>query len=460
MNATEKQTESPTYAAVAARNGSSGHKIAIDSGNERIIAGRPARIVPRVVIVGCGFGGLNAARTLAGKGADVTIIDRNNYHGFWPLLYQVATAGIEPESIAYPVRAIFREWRNVHFLMLTVRGVDFDNRRVQTNGGDVPYDYLVLAAGSSNNYFGNNSLAEHSIGLKDINEAERLRNRLLHAFEQAIGEEDPEKRRALLTFAIIGGGPTGVELAGAIAELIRHVLRKDYPMLDMTEARVVLVEATGYILAAFPEVLQASARDTLQNMGVEVRLESPVEAIGPGELTFKDGTTLKANVVVWAAGVRASMLADGLGEEQAKGGRVKVTRELHVPHRPEVFVIGDMAYLEGYKGGQAYPMVAQVAIQQGKRAARNILNSIAGRRMRPFFYLDEGIMATIGRRSAVLDAFGIRLSGRVAWFGWLLIHIMYLIGFRNRLIVLVNWAYNYFTHERGVRLITDEECED
>ncbi|HEX5688455.1 MAG TPA: NAD(P)/FAD-dependent oxidoreductase [Roseiflexaceae bacterium] len=412
---------------------------------------------PRVAIVGAGFGGLHAARALAGDDVDVLVLDRNNYHGFWPLLYQVATAGLESESIAYPVRAILRKYKNVAFEMVEVRGVDFERRQVLTDGEPIGYDYLVLAAGSANNYFGNDALAKETYGLKDLNDAERLRNRVLSAFERAVREPDAERRKALLTFVIVGGGPTGVELAGAFAELIRHVLRKDYPMLDIAQARVLLVEASDRVLASFPSSLQRSALKRLQKMGVEVRLQTAVDTVAGEHVQFKNGTTIEAGAVVWAAGVRAADLADALGVKQARGARVAVETTLQVPERPEVFVVGDMAYLEGYQGGGAYPMVAQVAMQMGKRAGRNILAQLHGQPMRDFRYFDKGQMATIGRRAAVLDAFGVRLGGLLAWLGWLFIHLMYLVGFRNRVIVLANWAYNYFTYDRGVRLITSED---
>ncbi|MDQ3930009.1 MAG: NAD(P)/FAD-dependent oxidoreductase [Chloroflexota bacterium] len=414
---------------------------------------------PRVLVVGAGFGGLNAARTLEDTGVDVMVLDCNNYHGFWPLLYQVATAGIESEAIAYPVRGVFRGHNNIRFRMSTVTGVDLARKVVLTENLPIAYDYLILAAGSANNYFGNNELAKHTFGLKDIDEAEHLRNRLLYSYEQAAIEVDPKRRQELMTFVIVGGGPTGVELSGAISELIHLVFRKDYPGLDLSRSRVILVEATDKVLASFPESLQQAARRDLKERRVELRLNSKVQSVENGVVTFEDGSTIKAAAVVWAAGVRGSHLGDTLGVETGKGGRVKVTPQLHVPGHPEVFVVGDMSYLEGYKGGQAYPMVAQVAIQQGKHAARNILAQVARQPMRPFRYFDYGSMATIGRRSAVFDAFGVRLSGRVAWFGWLFVHILYLIGFRNRVIVLTNWAYNYFAAERAVRLITGKDLE-
>jgi NADH dehydrogenase len=414
---------------------------------------------PRVVVVGAGFGGLNVAAGLARANVDVVVLDRHNYHGFWPLLYQVATAGLEPASIAYPARAILRKYPNAHFLMTEVSGVDFERKLVLSGDQALPYDYLVLAAGSANNYFGDTALAANTFGMKDLDEAEQLRNQVLRAFERAVIEPDPARRAALLTFVIVGGGPTGVELAGAFAELIRHVLRKDYPMLDISEARVLLVEAGERILISFPERLQRSARKRLENMGVEVKLRTAVAAVDGERVSFKDGTTLESSTVVWAAGVRAAELVDALGLTLGRGARVKITPELNLPERPEVFVIGDMAYLESYKGSQPYPMVAQVAMQMGKQAARNILAQIDGRPLRAFHYLDKGQMATIGRRAAVFDAFGIRMAGFFAWIGWLFIHLIYLIGFRNRLVVLTNWAYSYFTYDRAVRLISGAERE-
>lgn len=414
----------------------------------------------RVVIVGAGFGGLAAARMLAKAPVDVLLINRTNYHGFWPLLYQVATAGLEPESIAYPVRAILRRYRNANFLLAEVTGVDFGRRLVQTNTGPVSYDYLILAAGSTTNFFGNERIARYTMGMKDLNEAQRLRNHVLLCCEHAAAESDPNRRAALLTFAVVGGGPTGVELAGAFVELIRHVIRHDYPMLDVQQARVVLIEATGHILASFPESLQRAALQRLQRMGVEARLNAPVADADPHGLNFRDGSRLDAETVVWAAGVRGAPLADALGVTLGRGARVVVTPELTLPDDQRVFVIGDMAYLEGYRPGVAYPMVAPVAIQMGEHAARNIVAQINDQPMQPFRYVDKGQMATIGRSAAVLDAFGIRLSGWPAWAGWLFVHLMALVGFRNRALVLLNWAYSYFTYDRGVRLIFGVGAEE
>jgi NADH dehydrogenase len=418
---------------------------------DRTVTERRAR--PRVVIVGAGFGGLAAARELADADVDVLMINRTNYHGFWPLLYQVATAGLEPESIAYPVRAILRRYRNADFLLAEVNGVDFGQRAVLTDVGPVMYDYLVLAAGSTTNFFGNERFERYTLGMKDLDEAQRLRNHILTCFEHAVAETDPARRAALLTFVVVGGGPTGVELAGAFIELIRHVMRKDYPMLDVCQAHVVLVEATDRVLATFPESLQRAALDRLRRMGVDVRLSAPVADTRPGVLVFKDGTELAAETIVWAAGVRASPLAEALGVTLGRGARVKVEPTLTLPGHPEVFVIGDMAYLEGYRPGVPYPMVAPVAIQMGEQAARNIIARTRRNPMKPFRYFDKGQMATIGRSAAVLDAFGIQLTGWPAWVGWLFVHLMELVGFRNRALVLLNWAYSYFTYDRGVRLI-------
>ncbi|NTW00789.1 MAG: NAD(P)/FAD-dependent oxidoreductase [Oscillochloris sp.] len=415
---------------------------------------------PRVLIIGAGFGGINAARTLANKDVDVLMIDRNNYHGFWPLLYQVATAGLEPESVAYPVRAIVRSFSNVSFMMAEVSQIDFATKLVHTPTIALPYDYLIIAAGSANNFFGNDKLAEHTYGLKDIDDAERLRNKVLSNFEYAVSEQNPAIRRQLMTLVIVGGGPTGVELAGAFIELISHVLLRDYPMLDISEARVVLVEASDHVLATFPDVLRQSAQRRLEKMGVEVLLKTHVATVDEQGVTFSDGSHMETGVVVWAAGVRAAHLVDTLGIKLVRSARIPVEPTLNLAEYPEVFVVGDVAYLEGYKPGVAYPMVAPVAIQMAERAAKNILAKTNRRPMKPFTYFDKGNMATIGRRGAVLDAFGIRLTGFLAWMGWLVVHLLFLIGFRNRVIVMLNWAYSYFTYDRGVRLITGLKPDD
>lgn len=417
-------------------------------------------IRPRVVVVGAGFGGLSVVQQLANKDVEVLLVDKNNYHGFWPLLYQVATAGLEPESIAYPVRAIIRKYRNVNFLLAEVRGVDFENRRLLTDFAPIEYDYLVLAAGSANNYFGNDSLADTTIGLKDVTDALRLRNRVLLSFEAAVRETDPERRKALMTFVVVGGGPTGVELAGAFTELIRHVFYKEYPTLRAFPSRVVLLEASKTILSNFSDSLQKKAIERLKKMGVEVRLNVPLDTVEGMTVKLKDGSTIEASTVVWSAGIRGALLNDVLGVKLGRGFRVPVTPTLNLPDHPEVFCIGDMAYLEGYKPKVPYPQVAPVAMQQGERAAENILAHIRNAPTKKFRYFDKGSMATIGRRAAVLEAFGIRLTGYLAWVGWLFVHLITLIGFRNRLVVLTNWIYNYFTYDRAARLVLEVRRDD
>ena len=421
---------------------------------------------PRVVIIGAGFGGLSSVRALGDKDVDVLVIDRNNYHGFWPLLYQVATAGLEPESVAYPVRAIIRRYSNVSFMMAEVIQIDPVAKLVYTSTTALPYDYLIIAAGSANNYFGNDTLSEHTFGLKDVEDAELLRNTVLANFEYAVSEADPQIRQRLMTLVVVGGGPTGVELAGAFVELVNHVLVHDYPMLDIREARVVLVEAGATILASFSPDLQADALSRLRKMGVEVRLHTAVASVEQDRVSFADGSSMDAAVVVWAAGVKGAPLAETLEVQLARGGRIPVRSTLNLVDYPEIFAVGDIAYLEDPRarrhgrGPIPFAMVAPVAVQMGALAARNILAYRYRRELRSFSYFDKGNMATIGRRSAVLDAFGVRLTGYFAWVGWLVVHLMFLVGFRNRVVVFLNWAYSYVTYDRGLRLITGYKPEE
>jgi NADH dehydrogenase len=421
---------------------------------------------PRVVIIGAGFGGLSSVRALGGKDVDVLVIDRNNYHGFWPLLYQVATAGLEPESVAYPVRAIIRRYSNVSFMMAEVIRIDPVAKLVYTSTTALPYDYLIIAAGSANNYFGNDTLSEHTFGLKDVEDAELLRNTVLANFEYAVSEADPQVRQRLMTLVVVGGGPTGVELAGAFVELVNHVLVHDYPMLDIREARVVLVEAGATVLSSFAPDLQGNALSRLRKMGVEVRLNTVVASVEQKSVSFADGSSLDAAVVVWAAGVKGAPLAETLGVQLARGGRIPVRSTLNLEDYPEIFAVGDIAYLENprvrrqSRGPTPFAMVAPVAVQMGALAARNILAYRYRRELRSFSYFDKGNMATIGRRSAVLEAFGIRLVGYLAWVGWLVVHLMFLVGFRNRVVVFLNWAYSYITYDRGLRLITGYKPEE
>jgi NADH dehydrogenase len=414
---------------------------------------------PRVVVVGAGFGGLYAAKALVGKPLDVLVIDRNNYHTFAPLLYQVATSGLEPEEIAAPVRSIIRRGGNVSYLMGEVTRVNAEEQcvYVRQDGAEQPqrYDYLILAPGSVTSFFGLADVQAHAFGLKSLKEAIRLRNHVLSMFERAAGEPDEARRAALLTFVIVGGGPTGLELSGALSELFQQVLRKDYPKLDVRkEARVILIEATDRLLAPFPEPLQRSARRQVERIGVEVMLNKTVAQATDEAVVLKDGTVIPTHTIIWAAGVQAAELAglDGIAE-RTRGRRVRVLPTLQLPNHPNVFVIGDAAYLADEKGA-AYPQLAPVAMQMGRLAAANILALIEGKPLKPFHYSDRGIMATIGRSAAVAWVFNrIQLSGFIAWLAWLGLHLLYLIGFRNRANVLVNWAWNWWTWERGVRII-------
>jgi len=405
-----------------------------------------------VVIVGAGFAGLNAARALRRAPVQVVLVDRNNYHLFQPLLYQVATAGLEPEEIARPARAILRGQKNFDFRMVDVTRVDFAARRLETTGGPISYDFLVLAPGGETNFFGLESMQRHGLGLKDIPDAIAIRNHVLTCFEQAMLEPDPEKRRTLLTFIVVGGGPTGVEMAGALSELIRLVLVKDYPRLNIKDVRILLLEATDKLLAALPERLREAAVKTLWRKWIDVRFGAQVADYDGTQIRLKSGEIIPAQTVIWAAGVRASSLNATLGLPASRQGRIAVEPTLQVTAHPEVFIIGDAAYRE--HNGEPLPMVAPVAIQMGRFVARNIKRQLRGQPLELFHYRDQGTLATIGRNAAVANVYGIKASGFVAWVMWLGIHIIQLIGFRNKLFVLINWAWDYFFYERAARLIT------
>jgi len=412
----------------------------------------PVGARPSVVIVGAGFGGLRVARGLSRAPVDVIIIDRHNYHTFVPLLYQVATAGLEPEAIAQPVRRILRGFPNLRFRLSTVTGVDLTRRVVTTDSGEMRYDYLVLAAGSATSYFGLDSVAQVTSALRDLDDAEGLRDQVLGAFEAASAEEDPDRRRQLLTLIVVGGGPTGVELAGALAELRRHVLPHDYPDLDLTCARILLLEATDRILPGMPPDLQAKALAQLSELGVEICLRAPVAGADANSVSLSSGEMIPAGAVMWVAGMRAPPLAEAMLTAKDSGGRLVVSETLHLPGHPEVYAIGDMAHV-GDPETRPHPMLAPVAIQQGALVAENILRSLASKPPKRFVYKDRGTMVTIGRNAAVAHIFGLRLSGFIAWLIWLTVHLVWLIGFRNRMLVLVNWAWNYLTYDRAVRLI-------
>ena len=406
---------------------------------------------PRVVIAGAGFGGLTCARALKKAPVDVLLVDRNNYHLFTPLLYQVASAVLDPGEIARPVRQLIRPLHNADFLLARVTGADFEQRQLLTDHGPLAYDYLVLASGSQSDYFGNASLARHAFGLKDLDEGLAVRNRVLMRFEEARWTDDRERRRTLLTFAVVGGGPTGVEMAGALAELTRLVLSKDYRDLDLGLVRVVLLEAAGFVLAPFAEPLREAARRSLVKKGVEVLLKAKVADVTPGSIRLADGHEIPASTVIWTAGVRASEVGSVLGLSLGRQARVQVLPTLQVTGHPEVFVIGDLA--GPVDGGAPLPMLIPVAMQEGKHVAATIRDVLRGYGATNFRYKDPGIMATIGRNSAVAQLGPVRLTGFLGWLMWLGVHLVNVISFRSRLIVLVNWAWDYLFFDRPIRLI-------
>jgi NADH dehydrogenase len=410
---------------------------------------------PGIVIVGAGFAGLYAARHLSKARLPVTVLDRRNHHLFQPLLYQVATAALNPSDIASPIRHILSAQDNTSVLMAEVTGFDLPGRRVLHKGGALPYEYLVVASGATHSYFGRNDWAPHAPGLKTIEDALEIRRRVFLAYEAAEAEPDPARRRDLMNFVIVGAGPTGVEMAGALAEISRHALRKEFRTIDPRDARIILVEGLPRVLPPYSEDLSAKARAQLERLGVEVWTGKRVTAIDVDGIEI-GGERIATRTIVWAAGVAASPLGAALGGALDRAGRVKVQGDLTLPGHPEVFVIGDLASLE--QDGRAIPGVSPAAIQEGRHAAQNILRALDGQPLLPFHYWDKGSFATIGRGAAVGDAFGrIHLSGFLAWLAWLLIHVFFLIGFRNRVLVLLQWAYSYLTYRRGARLITGTE---
>jgi len=435
--------------------------------------------LPRVVILGGGFGGLHAARALAGAAAQVTLVDRHNYHLFQPLLYQVATASLSPGDVASPIRSILRRQKNVDVLLGDASEIDPAGRRVLIGpspaeqggyaGTTIPYDYLIVATGAAHAYFGHPEWAERAPGLKTLDDALEMRRRLLLAFEAAERETDPERQRRLLTFVIVGGGPTGVELAGALAEIARLSLRHDFRRIRPESARIVLVEGSPYVLATFADPLRESARKALVRLGVEVRTDAVVVGIDAEGVTCRvrpavpqtsgavpPETTerIEAATVLWAAGVAASPIAKSLGVPLDRVGRVTPEPTLALASHPNIFVVGDLCAFT--QDGKLLPGVAQVAMQEGAQAGRNVRRAIEGKALEPFRYKDYGIMATIGRGSAVGDVFGLKISGFFAWIFWIFLHIFWLIGFRNRFVVMTEWAWAYFSLQRRVRLITGD----
>lgn len=413
--------------------------------------------LPRVVIIGAGFGGLSAAKALAKAPVHVTLIDRRNHHLFQPLLYQVATAGLAPTQIATPIRAIVRQQRNTDVVLGEVTGIDRGRQHVLLGEHSVPYDYLIVGTGARHSYFGRDEWEDAAPGLKTLEDAVGLRARILLAFERAELEANPAERVRLTTFVVIGGGPTGVEMAGAIAELAKKALARDYRRINPHCARIVLAEAAPRVLSAFPQDLSEHARSALEKLGVEVRLGAPVTACDQGGVTL-GGERIESRCVIWAAGVQASPAAHWLGVDADRSGRVLIEPDLHPAGDERVFVIGDCAALTG-KEGKLLPAVAPVAKQQGVHAARAILAHLKGRRAKPFAYADYGSMAAIGRQAAIADFRGFHLRGFIGWLVWSVAHIYFLIGFRNRIAVTLDWAWSYLTFERGARLITGDIVE-
>ena len=418
---------------------------------------QPTTIKPRVVIVGAGFGGLRAARGLRNAPVDVTVIDRNNHHLFQPLLYQVATAGLSPADICAPIRGILKRQANTSVILGEVTGVDLQEQRVLMHDKAVPYDYLILATGARHSYFGHDDWEPFAPGLKSITDATMLRRNILLAFEAAEVETDPDKRRALLTFVLVGAGPTGVEMAGAISELAHKALTSDFRHIDPASARIILVEAGPRILATFPERLASRAQKELNHLGVEVRTGAAVEGIDADGVVIAD-KHLAAQTVIWTAGVAASLAGQWLGTETDRAGRVKVLPDLTIPDHSNVFVIGDTASLA--QKGKPLPGLAQVAMQEGTYAASVITQRIkdahtgTSHAADPFHYLDKGNLATVGRSFGIVDIKRIQFTGFIAWVMWLAVHIFFLIGYRNRFLVMFQWAWAYFTFQRGARLIT------
>lgn len=410
----------------------------------------------KVVIVGAGFAGMNAASELAAcKDIEIVLIDRRNYHLFQPLLYQVATAGLSPADIAVPIRSIFSNQKNICVVLANVKNIDIEKKIVQADDETYSYDYLILACGSKHSYFGHNAWEEFSPGLKTLEQATEIRRRILLAYELAEKEKDPEIQKRLLTFVIVGGGPTGVELAGAIAEISRSTLSKDFRVIHPERTRILLIEAGPRILAPFSEELAKKAQRDLEKMGVQVWTSTKVTNVTPESVDFGSEKVM-TRTVIWAAGVEPSSLGKTLHVPLDTAGRVMIQKDLSVENHPEIFVLGDQAHFPT-EDGRGLPGLAPPAMQQGRHTARNIIADLKNKSRTEFVYRDKGTMATIGRKSAVVQMKHVEFGGALAWLTWLFVHIYYLIGFKNRIFVFAQWAWSYLTFKRGARLIVDKE---
>ena len=405
---------------------------------------------PRVVIIGGGFGGLYAAKALRDAPVRITLVDRRNYHVFQPLLYQVATAALNPADIAYPIRSVLRRQKNATVILGEATSIDLDRKIVHLADGDLAYDFLIIATGATHSYFGHPEWEQAAPGLKTIEDALEIRRRVLLAFEAAERETDAEAQKAWLTFVIVGAGPTGVELAGALSEIARHTMTRDFRRIDPSSARVILLEGKDRVLPVYPPSLSKKAEAQLRGLGVEVMTSAVVTRVNDREVAIGDSNVIPTRTVLWSAGVQASPLARKLGAPLDRAGRVLVESDLTIPGHRDAFVIGDLAAVDGVPG------VAPAAIQEGTHTAENIIRAVEGQPMRAFHYHDKGSLATIGRAAGVADLGRIKLGGFFAWFAWLAIHIFFLIGFRNRILVMLQWAWAYVTYQRGARLITGE----
>lgn len=411
------------------------------------------RARPRVIVIGGGFGGMAFVQQLKGEDVDITLLDRSNHHLFQPLLYQVATAALSPANIARPLREVFRRQQNVEVILSEVRSIDVARRRVVTTDLVLSYDYLVVATGARHSYFGHDEWEKFAPGLKSLTDALEIRKRLLVAFELAEKALLPAERQAALTFVVVGGGPTGVEMAGAISEIARKTMTRDFRRVDPATARVILIEGAPRVLMAFPDQLSASAKKQLEEIGVEVRAGVSVTGVNERGVDIKGGEFIPSYTIIWAAGNAASPLGKALGVPLDRAGRVLVNEDLTIPGHPEVQVIGDLAHVP-LGGGKTVPGVSPAAMQEGRHAANNIREMTAGGKPMAFEYWDKGNLATIGRNRAVADLYFVRFGGFLAWAAWAFIHVIFLVGFRNRLAVMSEWAYNYITFYRGSRLIT------